>query len=148
MGGRLNELLVQQMSGRAGRRGLDTQGHLVFAGASAAFVRRMMVHSRIPEIAGRDPRHIAMFLQEMCSKFSNPVGFPRQTDMILAGQSPSCEFVHSPVNLINMRDISRNLLVELGFIEQVEIMTVQPAIGTRCKAARRTETSKSISIKY
>ena len=64
MGGRLNSTLVQQMSGRAGRRGLDTQGHLVYAGATADFVQRMVI-SFIPALEGQDPRYLTMFLQDM-----------------------------------------------------------------------------------
>jgi hypothetical protein len=119
MGGRLNELLVQQMSGRAGRRGLDTQGHLVFAGAKADFVRNMML-SRIPAIVGTDPRHLAIFLQEMCSSFSNPEGFSRQVEVV--GQTPLCEVVRPTAAAFNMRDISRNLLLELNLIEKVDVM--------------------------
>ena len=44
MNGELDELMAQQMSGRAGRRGLDTQGNIVYAGIRSSFTRRLMVY--------------------------------------------------------------------------------------------------------
>lgn len=43
MRGALDELMAQQMSGRAGRRGLDTQGNIVYAGLRAKVMRRLMI---------------------------------------------------------------------------------------------------------
>jgi hypothetical protein len=43
MFGQLDELMAQQMSGRAGRRGLDTQGNLVYAGMRVSRIRRLMI---------------------------------------------------------------------------------------------------------
>ena len=43
MNGELTPLMAQQMSGRAGRRGLDTQGNLVYVGAPASFIRSLMI---------------------------------------------------------------------------------------------------------
>ena len=43
MNGELTPLMAQQMSGRAGRRGLDTQGNLVYVGSRASFIRSLMI---------------------------------------------------------------------------------------------------------
>ena len=99
MGGRLNSTLVQQMSGRAGRRGLDTQGHLVYAGAKAEFVEKMVI-SKIPALEGQDPRYLTMFIQNICSEFTNPRGFDNQ--MSIMGQCPLTEHIN-PRRIFNMK---------------------------------------------
>jgi len=45
------------MSGRAGRRGLDEQGHLVYAASHASFISNLML-GQIPAITGgtKSPR--------------------------------------------------------------------------------------------
>lgn len=50
----LNALLAQQMAGRAGRRGLDTQGNLVYLGMNWSQIRRLMVGT-VPAISGVAP---------------------------------------------------------------------------------------------
>ncbi|KAJ1459759.1 hypothetical protein M885DRAFT_510993 [Pelagophyceae sp. CCMP2097] len=50
----LTPLLAQQMAGRAGRRGLDTQGNLVYLGMSWPRIRRLMVGT-VPAIVGKPP---------------------------------------------------------------------------------------------
>lgn len=61
---RLTPLMAQQMSGRAGRRGLDTQGNLVYVGSRAKFVRKLMI-GEVSNITGRqhEPQYYAMALQ-------------------------------------------------------------------------------------
>ena len=39
------------MSGRAGRRGLDEQGHLVYAASHGSFIRNLML-GQVPAITG------------------------------------------------------------------------------------------------
>ena len=64
MEGQLTPLMAQQMSGRAGRRGLDTQGSLVYAGARASFIRSLMI-GQVANITGTNypPRYESLFLQ-------------------------------------------------------------------------------------
>jgi hypothetical protein len=64
MEGQLTPLMAQQMSGRAGRRGLDTQGNLVYIGARASFIRELMI-GRVANITGENfpPRYETLFLQ-------------------------------------------------------------------------------------
>ena len=60
MEGELNPLMLQQMAGRAGRRGLDTQGHYVYAGMTAEKVKELML-SPIPAIEGK----IQLIMQQL-----------------------------------------------------------------------------------
>lgn len=64
MKGRLTALMAQQMAGRSGRRGLDTQGNLVYAGSRASFIRDIMI-GHVANITGEiyEPRYPTMFLQ-------------------------------------------------------------------------------------
>jgi superfamily II RNA helicase len=64
MNGELTPLMAQQMSGRAGRRGLDTQGNLVYVGSKASFIRTLMI-GKVSEITGEghEPRYETLFLQ-------------------------------------------------------------------------------------
>jgi hypothetical protein len=61
---RLTPLMAQQMSGRAGRRGLDTQGNLVYVGSRAKFVRKLMI-GEVSNITGsqHQPQYPALALQ-------------------------------------------------------------------------------------
>lgn len=130
MGGRLDSLMLQQMSGRAGRRGLDTQGHLVYAGASADFVKTLML-AGLPAVHGDEPRYHTQFLQEIMSKFSNPPSYPHQSDFLggpsLAEMCPSasnnpdgtgaCEAIDA-----NFNNVSRDFLLEFKFIEECDVL--------------------------
>ena len=60
-GGLLTPLLAQQMAGRAGRRGLDTQGNLVYLGMTWPRIRRLMVGT-VPGIVGKTPHFATMAL--------------------------------------------------------------------------------------
>jgi len=102
---------------------LDTQGHLVFAGAEAEFVRNMVL-SRIPAVKGPDPRYLTLFLQSLCSQFANPLGFSAQIDTV--GQTPLCEAIE-PTLAFNMNQVSRDLLLDLGLIEECDVMGEEDA---------------------
>ncbi|CAM9938300.1 unnamed protein product [Pylaiella littoralis] len=56
MDGLLNPLVAQQMSGRAGRRGLDTQGNLLYMNMAWPKIQGLMLGD-IPAIVGRDPQY-------------------------------------------------------------------------------------------
>jgi len=120
MGGKLNTTLVQQMSGRAGRRGLDTQGHLVYAGASSSFVKSMLI-AEIPAVKGQDPRYITMFLQSMLSEHTDYADFKSQVSII--GQTPLLEFHNQDANDYNVTELSREFLLEMKFIEKCDTLS-------------------------
>ncbi|KAH9253669.1 hypothetical protein BASA81_008287 [Batrachochytrium salamandrivorans] len=58
----LTPLLHQQMAGRAGRRGLDRQGHLVYAGFSPDRLRELL-RGELPDVVGRFPLYPTVPLQ-------------------------------------------------------------------------------------
>jgi ATP-dependent RNA helicase DDX60 len=66
----LTPLMAAQMSGRAGRRGLDEQGNLVYLGMPWDRVKVLMLGC-IPAIRGREPRYPTMALQHVLSQFYN-----------------------------------------------------------------------------
>ena len=49
----LGPLLAQQAQGRAGRRGMDRQGHLAYVGISWARIQELM-RGILPEIVGKE----------------------------------------------------------------------------------------------
>ena len=63
MGDLLTPLMAQQMGGRAGRRGLDTQGNLAYLGMPFDQIKELML-GRIPAIAGKEAQYPTMVLQE------------------------------------------------------------------------------------
>lgn len=114
---RLTPLMAQQMSGRAGRRGLDTQGNLVYAGARASFIRTLMI-GEVSNTTGEkyDPRYPTIFLQSMLSP--RHVGFGR---VEVVGKRTLKEFTQElPEREGYALETSRRILEELHFIKQVD----------------------------
>jgi ATP-dependent RNA helicase DDX60 len=62
--GVLTSLMVQQMAGRAGRRGLDRQGNLVFAGLSWSRIQFLM-RGLLPDVTGRQSLYPTVSLQRL-----------------------------------------------------------------------------------
>jgi superfamily II RNA helicase len=58
----LNSLEFQQMSGRAGRRGFDTVGNVVFMGLNERKIRRLLT-DRLPKMVGNFPLSVSMVLR-------------------------------------------------------------------------------------
>ncbi len=71
----LTPLLAQQMSGRAGRRGLDTQGNLLYMNMSWPRIQHLMIGS-IPAIKGEDPWYPTVYLQHVLSSLAPVEPFP------------------------------------------------------------------------
>jgi hypothetical protein len=81
MGGKLDALMAQQMAGRSGRRGLETEGHMVYVGARNQFITNLML-AKIPALKGVEPRYQTSFIPEMLSKFTDPSTFPNQSKLL------------------------------------------------------------------
>jgi len=114
---RLTPLMAQQMSGRAGRRGLDTQGNLVYAGSRSSFIRKLMI-GEVANTTGEkyDPRYPTLFLQYMLSPRHAGLGrvetVGRRTLSELTSGKPEIEdFALST---------SRSCLEDLKFIKEVD----------------------------
>lgn len=60
----LTSLMVQQMAGRAGRRGLDRQGNIVFAGLSWSRIQFLM-RGLLPDVTGRPSLYPTIALQQL-----------------------------------------------------------------------------------
>jgi hypothetical protein len=78
-GSLLTPLLAQQMAGRAGRRGLDTQGNLVYLGMSWPRIRKLMVGT-VPAILGKPPHFPTMALPLALSAECSPVALCANVD--------------------------------------------------------------------
>lgn len=66
----LDELVAQQAAGRAGRRGMDRQGHLVWVGMTWPRIQGLM-RGLLPNICGKNPRYPAIALQAEVSSYSS-----------------------------------------------------------------------------
>mmetsp|Transcript_4019 Transcript_4019/g.5978 ORF Transcript_4019/g.5978 Transcript_4019/m.5978 type:complete len:1164 (-) Transcript_4019:285-3776(-) len=66
MPGLIDQLMAQQMSGRAGRRGLDTQGNLVYMNMTLPEVQDLML-GQIPAIRGKEPLYPTLSLHRALS---------------------------------------------------------------------------------
>jgi ATP-dependent RNA helicase DDX60 len=56
MGDALTPLIAQQMQGRAGRRGLDVQGNVVYLGMDWPYIENLML-GQISHVTGKQPRY-------------------------------------------------------------------------------------------
>lgn len=118
MSGSLTPLMAQQMSGRAGRRGLDTQGNLVYAGARGSFIRSLMI-GQVANITGRTfpPRYETAFLQGMLA--TRYVGWSRNEGQ--GGRSLEEFSSGQPLSPSQYTlEYSRRALTDLGLITQSE----------------------------
>jgi hypothetical protein len=68
MGGLLTPLMAQQMSGRTGRRGLDTQGNIVYLGMNWDSISKL-IRGKVPEIQGQTAMYPTIALQHLLSDF-------------------------------------------------------------------------------
>ena len=76
----LDALVAQQAAGRAGRRGMDRQGHLVWVGMTWPRIQSLM-RGLLPNIVGKNPRYPAIALQAEVSSYSYA---PVSDDQLLA----------------------------------------------------------------
>jgi hypothetical protein len=83
--GLFNPLMAQQMGGRAGRRGLDREGHIAYAGLSWGRVKGLM-RGTLPNLYGVEPRYPTACLQ---AALSNHVGVEKSVVML---SKPLAEF--------------------------------------------------------
>ena len=71
MGDALTPLIAQQMQGRAGRRGLDVQGNVVYLGMEWPYIENLML-GQISQVTGKEPRYPIMNLQYALAASNDP----------------------------------------------------------------------------
>jgi len=71
MGSALTPLIANQMQGRAGRRGLDVQGSIIYLGMDWPYIENLML-GQISEVTGKEPRYPIMVLQQALAASNDP----------------------------------------------------------------------------
>lgn len=71
MGDALTPLIAQQMQGRAGRRGLDVQGNVIYLGMEWPYIENLML-GQISQVTGKQPRYPIMVLQQALAASNDP----------------------------------------------------------------------------
>jgi hypothetical protein len=71
MGDSLTALIAQQMQGRAGRRGMDVQGNVVYLGMEWPYIENLML-GQITNVTGKEPRYPTMALQGAVAASNDP----------------------------------------------------------------------------
>jgi hypothetical protein len=71
MGDKLTPLIAQQMQGRAGRRGMDVQGNIIYLGMEWSYIENLML-GQISHVTGKEPRYPTMLLQRAMAQANDP----------------------------------------------------------------------------
>ena len=71
MGDELTPLIAQQMQGRAGRRGMDVQGNIIYLGMDWPYIENLML-GQISQVTGKEPRYPIMTLQGHLAAANDP----------------------------------------------------------------------------
>lgn len=71
MGEDLTPLIAQQMQGRAGRRGMDVQGNIVYLGMEWPYIENLML-GQISQVTGKEPHYPIMALQRAIAASNDP----------------------------------------------------------------------------
>jgi ATP-dependent RNA helicase DDX60 len=71
MGDDLTPLIAQQMQGRAGRRGMDVQGNVIYLGMEWPYIENLML-GQISQVTGKQPRYPLLALTGALAAANNP----------------------------------------------------------------------------
>ncbi|KAL3907232.1 MAG: hypothetical protein SGILL_008955, partial [Bacillariaceae sp.] len=71
MGDDLTPLIAQQMQGRAGRRGMDVQGNVVYLGMNWPYIENLML-GQISKVTGKQPRYPLLTLTGSLAAANDP----------------------------------------------------------------------------
>jgi len=93
MGETLTPLIAQQMQGRAGRRGMDVQGNVIYLGMDWPYIENLML-GQISKVTGKEPRYPLIALQEALAASNdlyNTNQFVHEGNFAVAIQKRRCE---------------------------------------------------------
>jgi len=117
----LTPLIHQQMAGRAGRRGLDRQGHLIYAGFEPKRLQSLL-RGQLPDVVGRFPLYPTIPLQlEMNKRYfgdSKPGCLTTQR-MNEICSTPLAEFIQGR-KIENYYNVAEQWIEELGVLKHPE----------------------------
>lgn len=145
MGNELTPLIAQQMQGRAGRRGMDIQGNVIYLGMEWPYIENLML-GQISHITGANPRYPIMSLQRALAAANDPDDYrfvhdknqeapffadslrkrervkkchPTVTDNMMHCMADTTleEFCRGEKKDASYLDDSKNAIVELGWID-------------------------------
>jgi hypothetical protein len=71
MGDNLTALIAQQMQGRAGRRGMDVQGNVIYLGMEWPYIENLML-GQITNVTGKEPRYPTLALTQAIAASNDP----------------------------------------------------------------------------
>jgi len=71
MGDDLTPLIAQQMQGRAGRRGMDVQGNVIYLGMDWSYIENLML-GQISKVTGKEPRYPLLSLVGALAAANDP----------------------------------------------------------------------------
>jgi ATP-dependent RNA helicase DDX60 len=71
MGDDLTPLIAQQMQGRAGRRGMDVQGNVIYLGMEWPYIENLML-GQISQVTGKQPRYPLLALTGALAAANDP----------------------------------------------------------------------------
>jgi hypothetical protein len=71
MGDKLTALIAQQMQGRAGRRGMDVQGNVIYLGMEWPYIENLML-GQITNVTGKEPRYPTIALTQAIAAANDP----------------------------------------------------------------------------
>lgn len=71
MGDDLTPLIAQQMQGRAGRRGMDVQGNVIYLGMDWNYIENLML-GQISKVTGKEPRYPLLSLVGALAAANDP----------------------------------------------------------------------------
>jgi hypothetical protein len=71
MGDDLTALIAQQMQGRAGRRGMDVQGNVIYLGMEWPYIENLML-GQITNVTGKEPRYPTIALTQAIAAANDP----------------------------------------------------------------------------
>jgi len=127
MGDSLTALIAQQMQGRAGRRGMDVQGNVIYLGMEWSYIENLML-GQITNVTGKHPRYPTMALQQAIAAANDP--------------DDSKHFVHDdnkPEFALAIRKMQRTQNCYPTIDEEMLEWMTGPTLGEFCSEEEKTD---------
>lgn len=127
MGDSLTALIAQQMQGRAGRRGMDVQGNVVYLGMEWPYIENLML-GQITNVTGKEPRYPTMALQQAIAASNDP--------------DDTKHFVHDEIKpefAQALRKMQRTQDCFPSISEEMMQWMADPSLGDFCSGEEKTD---------